>query len=217
MAAEADATNCVEAMADATEPLRKPESERGLRILGRSRWRNKFRTLAAIQITTGSSRLEQRLLATVRTRKFPRTIPTSSHLTEPPDADPHVRWCGRGAYAPLSRLQAASCAMQVQDCWTRQWPPVHQSLSFHCVTPSSMSYLTLPLCDLAALPHSTFRTPNSSFQYFLSSTEGAHKVALKLESGFSCMIHMLMSYASFMCLKQKRASRPAGSFHFCRW
>ncbi len=29
---------------------------------------------------------------------------TSSYLTEPPDADPHVRWCGRGVKAPLSRF-----------------------------------------------------------------------------------------------------------------
>jgi len=29
---------------------------------------------------------------------------TSSYLTEPPDADPHVRWCGRGVKTPLSRL-----------------------------------------------------------------------------------------------------------------
>ena len=58
MAAEADATNCVEAMADATEPLRKPESERGLRILGRSCRRDEFGTLAALQVATGSSCVE---------------------------------------------------------------------------------------------------------------------------------------------------------------
>ena len=29
-----------------------------------------------------------------------RTPATSSYSTEPPDADPHVRWCGRGAARP---------------------------------------------------------------------------------------------------------------------
>jgi len=104
MVTASDATNCVETMEDATKPTREPKSRRGLRILGCSCWRDEFGVMAAIQIATGSSRTEQRLLATVRTGKFSRTIPTSSYLTEPPDADPHVRWCGRGAYAPLSRL-----------------------------------------------------------------------------------------------------------------
>jgi len=32
--------------------------------------------------------------------EFLEIVPTSSYLTEPPDADPHVRWCGRGAETP---------------------------------------------------------------------------------------------------------------------
>ncbi len=32
--------------------------------------------------------------------EFLETVPTSSYLTEPPDADPHVRWCGRRAVIP---------------------------------------------------------------------------------------------------------------------
>ena len=89
-----------------TEPKREPKEKRSLRILGYSYRRDEFRNLASIEIAFSSSCLEQRILATVRNRKFPRTIPTSSYLTEPPDADPHVRWCGRGAHAPLSRLYA---------------------------------------------------------------------------------------------------------------
>ena len=62
--------------------------------------------------------------------------------------------------------------------------------------------------------HSTFRTPNSAFGYYLMRAIGAHKVALKIWGDFCCILRMLMSYASFMCLKLKRAARPGSSFPF---
>src|SRR6266566_7242122 len=40
-----------------------------------------------------------------------RIRPARAQLTEPPDADPHIGWCGRGEQvtAPLSRWQSATC------------------------------------------------------------------------------------------------------------
>jgi len=47
--------------------------------------------------------------------EFLETVPASSYLTEPPDADPHVRWCGRGAeiQSPYPNLAAAGGVMGV--------------------------------------------------------------------------------------------------------
>ena len=51
---------------------------------------------------------------------------TSSYLTEPPDADPHVRWCGRGAARPSpypdscaggSAVRAAREMKTLRDRW----------------------------------------------------------------------------------------------------
>jgi hypothetical protein len=58
MAATSNATDRVEAMEDATEPTREPKGKRGLRILGHTYRRDELGTMAAIQITTGSSCLE---------------------------------------------------------------------------------------------------------------------------------------------------------------
>jgi hypothetical protein len=53
--------------------------------------------------------------------------------------------------------------------------------------------------------------PASDIENSLIYSVGAHKVLLKLKRGISDILWMLMSYASFMCLKQKRADRPVSS------
>ena len=100
MAQETTTTDCVETMEDPWQSAQELETARRLRILGYPSRRVELRPLANVKITTSATRPKQCLMAQTRTKEFLETISTSSYLTEPPDADPHVRWCGRGASPP---------------------------------------------------------------------------------------------------------------------
>lgn len=97
MAAKANETACVEAMEDPQEPKAKSTSAWSVRILGETSRRIKSRILADVEISPGTSSAQRCLLATSGPTQLLGAISTSSHLTEPPGADPHARWCGRGA------------------------------------------------------------------------------------------------------------------------
>ena len=104
MAEAADATTGVEAMENAPKPIQAAKKPRGLGVLGHSAGRLQFRTVAYHQISRSDSRPRQCLLAQSWPCQFPTVIHLASYLTEPPDADPHVRWCGRGALPPYPDL-----------------------------------------------------------------------------------------------------------------
>src|SRR5215467_3210257 len=58
--------------------------------------------------------------------------PQRLHLTEPPGADPHAGWCGRGEWAttPLCRLRADCLAGKVLCPLRRLWqrlPPLRRA------------------------------------------------------------------------------------------
>ena len=48
--------------------------------------------------------VKQRILGKGGTCELCNQIRASSYLIEPPDADPHVRWCGRGVFPPYPDL-----------------------------------------------------------------------------------------------------------------
>ena len=96
----ATTTGLVEAMENASQPVSEPASARRLRVLGRPDRRDQQGLLAFIGFAAPTPGVEQRLLAGTWSRELPTALQTSSYLTEPPDADPHVRWCGRGAVRP---------------------------------------------------------------------------------------------------------------------
>jgi hypothetical protein len=54
-------------------------------------------------------------LGTSRTRGRPAWCITPGSLDEPPDADPHVRWCGRGEPETDSSLP------DVRPAWALTW------------------------------------------------------------------------------------------------
>jgi hypothetical protein len=99
MVAKTNAPTGVETMEDPQEPQTKPTITRRIRILGETCGRVKSRTLATIHISPGKTSSQQCLLAKSGLTQLQNTISTSSYLTEPPGADPHARWCGRGAVA----------------------------------------------------------------------------------------------------------------------
>ena len=86
----------MEAVEDAEETLPDAPGGGGLRILGHPYRRDKQRILATIGFPTASPGDEQCILGSLGSKEILHAVSTSSHLTEPPDADPHVRWCGRG-------------------------------------------------------------------------------------------------------------------------
>jgi hypothetical protein len=94
----------VEAVEDAEETLPDAPGGGGLRILGRPYRRDKQRVLATIGIPAAAPGDEQCILGTSGSKEILQAVSTSSHLTEPPDADPHVRWCGRGRVARPSPI-----------------------------------------------------------------------------------------------------------------
>jgi len=100
MAQETIATDCLETMEDPWQSVQELKNARCLRILVYPGGRVEFRPLANVNVTPNTTCPKQCLVAQTRTKEFHETIPTSSYLTEPPDADPHVRWCGRGGITP---------------------------------------------------------------------------------------------------------------------
>jgi len=100
MGEKADAAVSVEAVENATKSIGEPKATGRLRILGKTCWWVEFGDMAAVEITASASCTEQQLLAQSRASQLSQTIRVSSHSTEPPDADPHVRWCGRGVTPP---------------------------------------------------------------------------------------------------------------------
>ena len=93
----------MEAMENATKPLQAVEKSRGLGVLGHWAGRLQSGAVAYRQISRTDARARQGLLAQSWPCQFPTAVHPASYLTEPPDADPHVRWCG--GIAPLSRFQ----------------------------------------------------------------------------------------------------------------
>jgi len=98
----------VEAVEDAEETLPDAPGGGGLRILGRPYRRDKQRVLATIGIPAAPPGDEQCILGTSGSKEILQAVSTSSHLTEPRDADPHVRWCGRGGVARPPPIPIAS-------------------------------------------------------------------------------------------------------------
>src|SRR5258708_1810553 len=67
---------------------------------GQLRW-----TVAPSQLSGGQGRSVERLLRVARaSRTYCSRL---AQPTEPPDADPHVRWCGRGEWATTSPMPIA--------------------------------------------------------------------------------------------------------------
>ena len=97
MAAKANETACVEAMEDTKEPKAESVSTWSIQVLGETSGRIKSRLLADVESSPVASSPQRCLLATSGLAQLFGTISTSSYLTEPPGADPHARWCGRGA------------------------------------------------------------------------------------------------------------------------
>ena len=96
----ATTTGLVEAMENASQPLSEPAGARCLRVLGHPHRRDQQGLLAFIGFAASTPGVRQCLLAGTWSREFSTALQTSSYLTEPLDADPHVRWCGRGAVRP---------------------------------------------------------------------------------------------------------------------
>jgi hypothetical protein len=90
----------VETMENSQKPLSEPEGFGYLRVLGYPGRRVKQRLLADVSLPSASTCTQQCFLAFTRIEELLTAVPTPSYLTEPPDADPHVRWCGRGAVIP---------------------------------------------------------------------------------------------------------------------
>jgi hypothetical protein len=87
-------------MEDTEEPKTKPAGTWRVRILGKACGWIKSRLLADVEISPCSPSPEHGLLAASGLTEFLGTISTSSYLAEPPGADPHARWCGRGDGKP---------------------------------------------------------------------------------------------------------------------
>jgi hypothetical protein len=86
----------VETVENASQAISNAQGTGCLGILGHpNRWHEQG-LLAIICYTAASQSAEQCVLGAARSEELPTAIPTSSYLNEPPDADPHVRWCGRG-------------------------------------------------------------------------------------------------------------------------
>lgn len=96
MGEETDETDGVETVENDREPVQEPEETWRFRILGKANSGVKSRNLENVQNTTNKPRVEQRILGQSRSDQLCEAVQSSSYLTEPPDADPHVRWCGRG-------------------------------------------------------------------------------------------------------------------------
>src|SRR5260370_797133 len=94
---------------------------------GQLRW-----TVAPSQLSGGQGRSVERLLRVARaSRTYCSRL---AQPTEPPDADPHVRWCGRGEWATTPPIPIGGCPtppLNITATKKTPPPPPPQPLLYH--------------------------------------------------------------------------------------